>query len=224
METEELLDSIETCTHSVIFGLQRMGKTSLITQGLNAELQARASLRDSVLIATVDLQRLGGAQVTYRDFVYAIFESIVEQLAAMGLGREVQNMRMLTRDLFAANQYQRGDRTEFFSVFSKLLGAPSTASKRRIVLFIDEFSEIRKVIEKNKTVAQSNPSRTSRLLPHDMYVDVPFIHHLSSLLKDETLKNQITFVVLVRPFLAEYDERKSADPQADEADHADAPG
>jgi hypothetical protein len=41
-----------------------------------------------------------------------------------------------------------------------------------------------------------------------MYIDVPFIHHLSSLLKDEGLKRQITFVVLVRPFLAEYDERE----------------
>jgi class 3 adenylate cyclase len=208
VETEELLDSIETCTHTVIFGLQRMGKTSLITQGLNSELQARASLRNSVLVATVDMQRLGGAQVTYRDFVHAIFEAIIERLAALGLGREVQNLRALTRELFSSNQYQRGDRTEFFSVFARLLGAVSSASRRRIVLFIDEFSEIRKVIERNKTASQQNPARTSRLLPHEMYIDVPFIHHLSSLLKDESLKSQITFVVLVRPFLAEYDDRE----------------
>ena len=76
------------------------------------------------------------------------------------------------------------------------------------MLFIDEFSEIRKVIERNKTALQKNPARTAKLLPHDMYIDVPFIHHLSSLLKDEALKRQITFVVLVRPFLAEYDERE----------------
>ena len=41
-----------------------------------------------------------------------------------------------------------------------------------------------------------------------MYIDVPFIHHMSSLLKDEALKRQITFIVLVRPFIAEYDERE----------------
>jgi class 3 adenylate cyclase len=207
-ETEELLDSIATCTHTAIFGLQRMGKTSLITQGLQGALADHEALRSSILVATVDMQRLGGAQVTYRDFVHAIFEAIVEQLARLGLGREVQNLRALTRELFTANQYQRGDRTEFFSVLAKLLGGLATAARRRIVLFIDEFSEIRKVIERNKTALTNNPSRTSKLLPHDMYIDLPFIHHLSSLLKDEALKQQVTFVVIVRPFLAEYDERE----------------
>ena len=39
LEMEELLDSIETGTHTAIFGLQRMGKTSLIDQGLDSELR-----------------------------------------------------------------------------------------------------------------------------------------------------------------------------------------
>jgi class 3 adenylate cyclase len=208
LETEALIDSIETGTHTAIFGLQRMGKTSLITEGLRGELAMRAAQRDAILIATIDMQRLGGAQVTYRDFVHAIFEAVVEQLAALGLGREVNNLRNLTRELFTPGQYQRGDRTEFFSVFGRLLSGLATASHRRIVLFVDEFSEIRRVIERNKTALQRNPARTSQLLPHDMYIDVPFIHHLSSLLKDEALKQQVTFVVLVRPFLAEYDERE----------------
>ena len=207
-EMEELLDSIETGTHTAIFGLQRMGKTSLICEGLAAELDSRAALKDTLLVATVDMQRLGGAQVTYRDFVHAIFEAVIEQLAGAGLARHVQNLRTLTRGLFAAEQYQRGDRSEFFSVFSKVLTELVKASKRRIVLFIDEFSEIRKVIERNQSVLNKNPTRTSRLLPQDMYIDVPFIHHLSSLLKDESLKRKITFIVLVRPFLAEYDEQQ----------------
>jgi hypothetical protein len=208
VETEELLDSIETGTHTAIFGLQRMGKTSLIEQGLQSELQLHPALRDAILVATIDMQRLGGAQVTYRDFVHAIFEAVIAQLSSMGLGREVQNLRGLTRELFAASHYQRGDRTEFFSVLARLLGGLATAARRRIVLFIDEFSEIRKVIERNKTALQKNPTRTSSLLPQDMYIDVPFMHHLSSLLKDESLKRQITFIVLVRPFIAEYDERE----------------
>jgi hypothetical protein len=41
-----------------------------------------------------------------------------------------------------------------------------------------------------------------------MYIDLPFMHHLSSLLRDDAVKRQLTFVVLVRPFLAEYDERE----------------
>jgi hypothetical protein len=77
------------------------------------------------------------------------------------------------------------------------------------VLFIDEFSEIRKVIERNKDVLQKNPSRVGSLLPHDMYIDVSFIHHLSSLLRDGNLRKRLTVIVLVRPFIAEYDERES---------------
>jgi class 3 adenylate cyclase len=207
-EMEELLTSIETGTHTAIFGLQRMGKTSLIEQGLRVELEARPSLRKSILVVKIDLQRLGGAQVTYKDFVHAIFEAIVEQLNAIGVGRDVPNLRNLTRELLTPSRYQRGDRTEFFSVFAKVLASLATASHRRLVLFIDEFSEIRKVIERNKEVSQKNPSRVGNLLPHDMYVDVPFIHHMSSLLKDAELRQQMTVIVLVRPFIAEYDERE----------------
>jgi hypothetical protein len=207
-EMEELLTSIETGTHSAIFGLQRMGKTSLIEQGLKAELETRPSLRNSVLVVKIDMQRLGGAQVTYKDFVHAIFEAIVEQLNAIGVGRDVPNLRNLTRELLTPSRYQRGDRTEFFSVFAKVLASLATASHRRLVLFIDEFSEIRKVIERNKEVSQKNPSRVGNLLPHDMYIDVAFIHHMSSLLKDAELRQQMTFIVLVRPFIAEYDERE----------------
>jgi class 3 adenylate cyclase len=207
-EAEDLLDSIQTGTHTAIFGLQRMGKTSLIEQGLETELQHHPEIKRSVLFATIDMQRLGGAQVTYRDFAHAIFEAVITRLVDMGLGREVQNLRNVTRELFEVNQYQRGDRTEFFSVFARLIGGMAALSHRRIILMIDEFSEIRKVIERNRIVLQKNPHRASNLLPHDMYIDVPFMHHLSSLLKDEAVKRQLTFIVLVRPFLAEYDERE----------------
>ena len=203
-EMEELLDSIETATHAAIFGLQRMGKTSLIRQGLRAELDGRPTLRDRVLLATIDMQRLGGDQVKYRDFVTAIVEAIIGQLTALSVGREVQNLRTYMRDLLT----NRGDRTEFFAAIAHLLSELARLAKRRIVLFIDEFSEIRKVIERNKAALRNNPGRTANLLPHDMYIDVPFVHHLSSLLKDESLKEKITFIVLVRPFIAEYDERE----------------
>jgi len=208
MEIEELLDSIETGTHTAIFGLQRMGKTSLIEEGLRGGLEGRADLGKAVLLVKIDMQRLGGVQVKYRDFVHEIIEAVVEKVASMGLGREVQNLRALTRELFTPSQYHRGDRTEFFSVLAKLLGGFANATHRRIVLFIDEFSEVRKVIERNKTALQHNPLRTSNLLPHDMYIDVPFIHHLSSLLKDQELKQKFTLIVLVRPFISEYDERE----------------
>jgi len=207
-EMEELLDSIESGTHTAIFGLQRTGKTSLISQGLAAELETRKDLRNRIVVSTIDMQRLGGAQVTYKDFVNAIVGSVVDELGKLGRARQVQNFRALTNSLFEPQQYQRGDRTEFFAVFTKMLTELTKHSDRRIVLFLDEFSEIRKVIERNQQVLNRNPVRTVRLLPHDLYIDVPFIHHLGSLLKDEALKGKITFIVLVRPFLAEYDEQQ----------------
>jgi len=207
-EAEELMQSVGAGTHTAIFGLQRMGKTSLNEQGLDTELQRHPDVRNKILLATIDMQRLGGAEVTYRDFAGAIFESVITQLAALGLGREVHNLRAHTRELFDASQYQRGDRTEFFAVFARLIRGLATTSRRRIVLFIDEFSEIRNVIERNNNALRRNPYRVSNLLPHDMFIDVPFIHHLSSLLRDADVKSQFTVIVLVRPFLAEYDARE----------------
>jgi hypothetical protein len=207
-EIDDLLDSIDSGTHSAIFGLQRMGKTSLIEEGLQEALQDRPGLNKSLLLAKIDLQRLGGEQVRYRDFVEAIIEAISTGLPDQGLGRGSQDVRGLTHGLFAPSRYKRGDRTEFFANFAGLLQGFVNAAKKRIVLFIDEFSEVRKVIERNKIALQRNPVRTGNILPHDMYLDIPFMHHLSSLLKDRALKQKFTLVVLVRPFMAEYDDQE----------------
>jgi hypothetical protein len=110
--------------------------------------------------------------------------------------------------LFSTGLFQRGDRAQFFSMFAKLLRGFASAAHRRIVLFIDEFSELRKVIERNKAALRHNPQRTANLFPHDLYIDVPFIHHLGSLLKDGDLRSKFTLIVLVRPFMAEYDDRE----------------
>ncbi len=207
-ELAELLDSIATGTHTAVFGLQRMGKTSLIEEGLREELERHPRLQKEVLLVRIDLQGLGGDQVKYRDFLHAIIEAVTDKLTALGIGRPLQDLRASTHELFSAGRFQRGDRTQFFSMFAKLLRGFSSAAHRRIVLFVDEFSEVRKVIEKNKVALLHNPLRTANLLPHDLYIDVPFIHHLGSLLKDRDLGARFTLIVLVRPFMAEYDDRE----------------
>src|SRR5205085_9313728 len=63
-------------------------------------------------------------------------------------------------------------------------------------------------IEQKKNAQQPNPVRTGGLLPHHMHLDIPFKHHLSSLLKDRNLKQKFPLVVLVRPFMAEYDDQE----------------
>jgi hypothetical protein len=204
----ELLDSIRTGTHTAIFGLQRMGKTSLIEEGLKEALERDARLQRELLLVRIDLQGLGGDQVKYRDLVHAIIEAITERLEALGVGRSIQDMRALTNEMFSSSRFQRGDRTQFFAMFAKLLRGFSAAAHRRIVLIIDEFSEVRKVIERNRAALQHNPIRTANLLPHEFYIDVPFIHHLGSLLKDRDLMTKLTLIILVRPFMSEYDDRE----------------
>jgi serine/threonine protein kinase len=207
-ELDELVEAISSGTHTAIFGLQRMGKTSLIDEGLKERLEQIPGTDKNIVLVKIDLQGLGGEQVKYRDLLHACIEAITEKLSDQGIGRAVEDLRGLTNELFAASRYERGDRTQFFSMFGKLLHGFADAAHRRIVLFIDEFSEVRKVIERNKIALQRNPRRTGSLLPHDMYIDVPFMHHLSSLLKDRDLKRRFTLIVLVRPFMAEYDEKE----------------
>jgi serine/threonine protein kinase len=207
-ELDELVDALDGGTHTAIFGLQRMGKTSLIAEGLKERLIRTPAAGKAILPVKIDLQGLGGEQVKYRDLLHAIIEAITEQLTSQGIARAVQDLRGLTHELFAASRYERGDRTQFFAMFAKLLRGFAEAAHRRIVLFIDEFSEVRKVIERNKIALQRNPLRAGSLLPHDMFIDVPFMHHLSFLLKDRELKSKFTLVVLVRPFMAEYDEKE----------------
>ena len=205
-ELGELIDSVRTGTHTAIFGLQRMGKTSLIEEGLQGALEKNPRLKKEILLVRIDLQGLGGDQVRYRDLVHAIIEAITTTLAEAGVGRALSDLRALTHELFSAAQFQRGDRTQFFSMFARLLRGFASAAHRRIVLIIDEFSEVRKVIERNSLALQHNPLRTGNLLAHDMFIDVPFIHHLGFLLKDRDLQAKFTLIVLVRPFMSEYDQ------------------
>jgi hypothetical protein len=207
-ELAELLDSIQSGTHTAIFGLQRMGKTSLIEEGLEEALEQNPRLAKGVLLVRIDLQRMVGDQVKYRDLLHTIIEAITERLSTLGIGRALQDLRGMTHELFAANRFPRGDRTQFFAMVAKLLRGFATAAHRRIVLFIDEFSEVRKLIDRNRVATQQNPHRAASVLPQDMYVDVPFIHHLGSLLKDRQLQGMFTLIVVVRPFMAEYDDRE----------------
>ena len=156
----------------------------------------------------IDLQGMGGDQVRYRDVVHAIVEAINGRLAELRIGREVKDLRAATNELFSTSQFRRGDRSQFFAMFSKLLRGFAATAHRRIVLFIDEFSEVRKVIERNKVALQQNPLRTANILPHDLFIDVPFIHHMGSMLKDRDLQAKFTLIVLVRPFMSEYDQRE----------------
>jgi hypothetical protein len=207
-ELDDLIDSIETGTHTAIFGLQRMGKSSLFEEGLRERLAAAPKIARTVLLAKIDLQTLGDDEVTYRDLLYAIVKSLSDAAAGLGIGRNGADLRGLTHELFASGRFSRGERAELFAVFSTILRGFAATTGRRIVLFIDEFSEVRKVIERNKQLNAKNPRRNRNLFPHEMFLDPPFMHHLSALLKDSDNKEVFTLIVAVRPFMAEFDSKE----------------
>jgi len=88
-ELDELVDSIESGTHTAIFGLQRMGKTSLIKEGPEERIQNSPELQKQVLLADIDLMKLGDDEVTYKDLFHAIIQSITTKLLDAGIGKRV---------------------------------------------------------------------------------------------------------------------------------------
>ena len=76
------------------------------------------------------------------------------------------------------------------------------------MLFLDEFSEWCRVIEKNERIPQI-PRLTEGQPLHQSLVDVDLMQFFSSLMRDQDFKNKLVFVFAVRPFMAEYDSRKN---------------
>ena len=87
----------------------------------------------------------------------------------------------------------------FQTIVEKLVGR---IVKRKIVLFLDEFSELCRAIEKNKK--ESNSDRH----PHNMVVDVDLMHWFSELMKSDEIRGKLVFIFAIRPFVAEYDSKK----------------
>jgi hypothetical protein len=207
---DELLDSIRTCTHTAIFGLQRMGKTSLVEEGLSARLASDRRLAESLLVVNINLHSEGDDQVKYRDLAGRILRGVARAIAKEGLGQSNERTDAVIREVLSpARQYDKGDRSEFFERFANCLRALARGAGRRVVLFLDEFSEVAHGIQKNRLTAQRKPSREMNLLAQDQYVDAKFLHFFGTLLKDREFSRLYTLVVAVRPFMAEFDEREN---------------
>lgn len=204
-EINELLDAIESGTHTAVFGLQRIGKTSLVEEAIVDRLPARPTLRDKTLFAKVDLQRIGSLDVCFKDFFSAIIHSIAEA-ASTGLGlRDLE----ASVDTFLAESahYKRGRKLQIPSDYERAIEILVKASGCRVVLFLDEFSEVCRMVEKNE---DRKPGRSSRanLHPNEMPVDIALMHWLSALLKNPGFRGRLVVILAVRPFVAEYDRQR----------------
>lgn len=202
-EVEGLLDSIESGTHVAVFGLQRIGKTSLVEETLSDRLSKRDSLKKGVLFASLDFQRIGTEYSTYRGLLSAMVRAIAEKISPSKLQAVEDQLALMSRS------YDRGSKREMLTAFASLIGALAGSAKRRIVLFLDEFSELCRVIERNEELARRNPDRILSLHPHEMLIDVDLMHWFSSLVKSSVIRGKLIFIFAMRPFVADYDTQKN---------------
>jgi hypothetical protein len=197
-----LLDSIESGTPTAVFGLQRIGKTSLVQEVLQGKVADRPLLKAQVLFAMLDFQNLGN-EYTYRSFLESLVHAVAKNVPNFS-PREISNQIAAF-----ASQYERGSKKEMLVGFSALLEKLASRSRKRIVIFLDEFSELCRAIERNEQRAARADRIPPNLHPHELPVDVDLMHWFSALIKSEILRGKIVFVFAVRPFVAEYDKYRN---------------
>ena len=188
-EIGQLLDAIENGRHTAIFGLQRMGKTSLVEETLD---RISSELKDKILFVKVDLQSEGRADTTYKDLLDAIVRGIRD---IAGEIPETYRRELETRLEFVDRRYNKGDGRYMLQDYKEILEIIVKGTNKEVVLFLDEFSELCQTIENHKKRPQD-----------ELLVDIHLMHWFSSLMKD--LKG-LMFIFAVRPFVAEYDSQNA---------------
>jgi hypothetical protein len=142
-EIEELLDNVESGTHTAVFGLQRIGKTSLVEETLTLKIEERERLRDRLGFAKLDFQRVGTDFSTYKGVLYSIVRAVAEGSGTQDLQAVEDSIVMYVRGL------EKGSKREMLLGFHKIIEKIASSSKKKVVVFLDEFSELCRVIERD---------------------------------------------------------------------------
>ena len=201
-EITRLLAHIRNGSHTAIFGLQRMGKSSLVGE----TMKKYSKLQEDVLFVKVDLQEEGGQNATYGSLLRAIIKNIATKSTLYSEEEIEAEMDRKTQ------RYRKGDTQLMLSDFSGILHRLVTEVTKiypKVVLFLDEFSELCRAIDNNEKLSRDNSIRSAHILPPEMHVDVSIMQWFSSLCKNKELKKKLVIIFAVRPFVAEYDKKKS---------------
>ena len=190
-EIHRLQNAVRNGAHTAIFGLQRMGKTSLVEETLD---RISSELKDKILFVKVDLQSEGRADTTYKDLLDAIVRGI---RGIAGEILETYRRELETRLEFVDKGYNKGDRQYMLRDYKEILEIIVNGTKKKVVLFLDEFSELCQTIEIHKERSEDGS---------EMLVDIHLMHWFSALMKD---LEELVFIIAVRPFVAEFDSRNS---------------
>ena len=193
-EVDQLLDAVENGTHTAIFGLQRVGKTSLVRETLTDKIKQRSHL--NCIFAEVNFHAYGRKNVTYKTILDIVVRAVAQAISP----RRLEIVRAEVDELATHYQQDKDRMLEGFREIVRKLA--SKIAKRKIVLFLDEFSELCRAIDQNKNVSNSPPH------PHAMVVDVDQMHWFSELMKSDDIEGNLVFIFAVRPFVAEYDDQE----------------
>ena len=190
-EIGNLQSAIKNGIHTAIFGLQRIGKTSLVKETLRRS-------KEQCIFAEVDLQTYGGEDITYKTVLHAIITGIAAEISP-------QRVQLVSDEINIYRNYDTVDKHIMLDEFKRLLKETLRYTRRKVVLFLDEFSELCHTIDKNADRFQNTPNQHARLSPADMLVDVSIMRWFSSLMRDPELNGKVVFIFAVRPFVAGYD-------------------
>jgi hypothetical protein len=202
-EIRMLQHAVNNGTHVSVFGLQRIGKTSFVEEALGERLRDLTGPKEAHVLVSINLQEIGGKELTYK----LLFEKIITELSkALATPESPKAIRdALAQYLEAKEFFRTGDKTLIFEAFQQTVERIITLGGRRVILFVDEFSEMCHAIEHNKTLSLRNTRRDSSIHPNEMMADLSLAHLISSMLKSARLYRKLTWVFAVRPFVAEYD-------------------
>ena len=190
-EIGNLQSAIKNGIHTAIFGLQRMGKTSLVKETLRRS-------KERCIFAEVDLQSYGGEDITYRTLLHAIITRIAAEISP-------QRVQFVSDEINIYRNYDTVDKHIMLDEFKRSLKETLRYTRRKVVLFLDEFSELCQTIDRNADRFRNTPNQHARIAPAEMLVDVSIMRWFSSLMRDPELKGKVVFIFAVRPFVAGYD-------------------
>jgi hypothetical protein len=164
-EMARLTNALREGRSVVVYGLQRVGKTSLVKEALDRELQSNGTtLRD----IRIDMYESANNLTSYIDF----FETIIDRLCDHLSPADYKKVRDDARVILRTGSDEKAIRSSIKNLlvaYRKKFGTP--------LLFIDEFQDIHKAFER---------ARSLRTITHPL--DSGFIKYLGSLVKEGAIQ------------------------------------
>ena len=164
-EMARLTNALKEGRSVVVYGLQRVGKTSLVKEALDRELQSNgATIRD----IRIDMYESANNLTSYIDFFETIIDRLCDHLSPVDYKRVREEARVILRT-GSDEKAIRSRIKNLLIAYRRKFGTP--------LLYIDEFQDVNKAFER---------ARSLRTVTHPL--DSGFIKYLGSLVKEGVIQ------------------------------------